>query len=191
MPECYTYTQWSICVAPASSTVWFVPVLSSDTGTWLSLHWFAAGGAPTDEAWHWRRPPPDTNRVGRQTDMDFIHLCFSRGACCETHVAAFQRRRAQHSHSYIHSHPVGSRCDCSGVLSDTERLCWSSWGLSGILEAAAEKIYILCLSLSISLFHKAHTAPSAEYIKVETPKKLLQFSEFHYKFCQVLGIIII
>lgn len=149
MCECYTYTQWSICVAPASGTVWFVPVLSSDTGTWLWLHWFAAGGAPADEAWHWHTPPPDTER-GRerwQTDVDFIHLYLYKGVCCETYGARFQQQPAYHSHCYIYSHLIDCQCDRSRVLPDTELLHWSCWGLSGFLKDAAGKIYISCFSL--------------------------------------------
>lgn len=32
-----TYIPRSTCAVPASGAVWFVPALSSDTGTWLGL----------------------------------------------------------------------------------------------------------------------------------------------------------
>lgn len=69
-----TYTRWSICVAPASGAVWFAPAPSSDTGTWLSPHWFSADGAPAVWVWHWRTPPPDTQTEDRLFLYTFIYL---------------------------------------------------------------------------------------------------------------------
>lgn len=63
-----------------------------------------------------------------------------------------------HIHTHIYSHLITSQRDHCRLLSVTELLHWSSRGLSGLLKAAAEKIYIswfslppLCLKLSMFL----------------------------------------
>lgn len=107
---CFAYTQRSICAAPASSAVWFAPVPSSDTGTWLGLRWFAAGGAPADEAWHWRTPPPDGHTESGHAERILVTFYISRGTSSEAHAILFQQ----------HSPLIGSQWDHSLVLFGTQ-----------------------------------------------------------------------
>lgn len=135
---CFTYTQWSICAAPASSAVWFAPALSSDTGTWLWLHWFAAGGAPADGAWRWCTPPPDGC-----TERDFIYLQYLQRNT--------KRMWLSLSSSLFNIHRVhaliDSQRDHRQVFGTRGCFHRSSWRLSGFLEATAGKIYISCFVL--------------------------------------------
>lgn len=110
---CYTYTQLSICVAPASSAVWFAPVLSSDTGTWLWLHWFAAGGAPTHAAWRWHTHPPDTQKQRKCQQSERVLFTFTFPE--EQLAKHFQQNRVQYSHGCTHSPLIDSQLDHSWV----------------------------------------------------------------------------